>query len=373
MIPVVLTMAGSDSSAGAGIQADLKAISANGGYGASVICAITAQNTRGVTAAMELDLDLIRAQADAVFDDLSVAAVKTGMLASAPVIDTVAKALRDRRPLHYVLDPVMVSKTGFRLLRPEAVEALRELLLPLATLVTPNVHEAEVLTGLKVRTLAQAEAAGGLLVAAGARAVLVKGGHLEERSATDVLVTPEGAQAFPGERIRRAPHPRHRLHLLGRDRDPAGPRPDSRGRDRAGQGVRHRGDSRRASRGAGDRPDRPLLLSPAAGRVRALGGALGRYGPSPVKPVLGRLHVITDTVLQDRFSHVELARLAAFGGADAVQFREKRPWTTRALAETAAAMREALGAVCWWSTTESTWRRRSALAPYTWAATTSTW
>jgi hydroxymethylpyrimidine/phosphomethylpyrimidine kinase len=140
MVPIVLTIAGSDSSAGAGIQADLKAISANGGYGASVITAITAQNTRGVTAAVELDLDLIRAQADAVFGDLRVGAVKTGMLASAAVIETVAKVLRGHRPAHYVLDPVMVSKTGFRLLRPEAVAALGDALLPLATLVTPNVH-----------------------------------------------------------------------------------------------------------------------------------------------------------------------------------------------------------------------------------------
>ena len=199
MIPVVLTIAGSDSSAGAGIQADLKAISANGGYGASVITAITAQNTQGVTAAVELDLDLIRAQADAVFGDLRVAAVKTGMLASAGVIETVAKTLRDHRPPHYVLDPVMVSKTGFPLLRPEAVGALRETLLPLATLVTPNVHEARALTGLPVRTPAEAEAAGRQLVAAGAGAVLVKGGHLEERPATDVLVTREGVRVFPGE------------------------------------------------------------------------------------------------------------------------------------------------------------------------------
>jgi hydroxymethylpyrimidine/phosphomethylpyrimidine kinase len=199
MIPVVLTIAGSDSSAGAGIQADLKAISANGGYGASVITAITAQNTRGVTAAVEIDLDLIRAQADAVFGDLRVAAAKTGMLASAAVIETVAKALRDHRPPHYVLDPVMVSKTGFPLLRPEAVGALRETLLPLATLLTPNVHEARALTGLPVRTPAEAEAAGRQLLAAGAGAVLVKGGHLEERPATDVLVTPEGVRAFPGE------------------------------------------------------------------------------------------------------------------------------------------------------------------------------
>jgi hydroxymethylpyrimidine/phosphomethylpyrimidine kinase len=201
MIPVVLTIAGSDSSAGAGIQADLKAISANGGYGASVITAITAQNTRGVTAAAEVDLGLIRAQADAVFSDLWVAAVKTGMLASVGVIETVGKVLRDYRPPYYVLDPVMISKTGFRLLAADAVGALRDILLPLATLVTPNVHEAEALTGIRVRTPAEAEAAGRRLVAAGAAAVLVKGGHLEERRATDVLVTPSGVHVFPGEPI----------------------------------------------------------------------------------------------------------------------------------------------------------------------------
>jgi hydroxymethylpyrimidine/phosphomethylpyrimidine kinase len=201
MIPVVLTIAGSDSSAGAGIQADLKAISANGGYGASVITAITAQNTRGVTAAAEVDLGLIRAQADAVFTDLQVAAVKTGMLASVAVIETVAKVLRDYRPPYYVLDPVMVSKTGFPLLAPEAVGALRELLLPLATLVTPNVHEAQALAGAPVRTPAEAEAAGQRLVADGAAAVLVKGGHLAERQATDVLVTPAGVRVFPGEPV----------------------------------------------------------------------------------------------------------------------------------------------------------------------------
>jgi hydroxymethylpyrimidine/phosphomethylpyrimidine kinase len=204
MIPIVLTIAGSDSSAGAGIQADLKAISANGGYGASVITAITAQNTRGVTAAAEVDLDLIRAQADAVFDDLRVAAVKTGMLASAPVIETVAKVLRDHRPPHYVVDPVMISKTGFPLLRPEAISALAELLLPLASLVTPNIHEARTLTGLQVRTPADAAAAGRKLVDAGARAVLVKGGHLEEQRATDVLVTRAGVRVFPGEYVEAA-------------------------------------------------------------------------------------------------------------------------------------------------------------------------
>jgi hydroxymethylpyrimidine/phosphomethylpyrimidine kinase len=199
MIPIVLTIAGSDSSAGAGIQADLKAISANGGYGASVITAVTAQNTRAVTRAAAVDLALVRAQLDAVFDDLRVGAVKTGMLSSAGVIGVVARALREYGPPPYVLDPVMISKTGFPLLEPDAVAALCEELLPLAALVTPNVHEAEALTGLAVRTPEEAETAGRRLVERGAAAVLVKGGHLATGRATDVLVTPAGARVYPGE------------------------------------------------------------------------------------------------------------------------------------------------------------------------------
>ena len=201
MIPTVLTIAGSDSSGGAGIQADLKAIAANGGYGASVITAVTAQNTRGVTAAAEISLDLIRAQLDAVFEDLRVRAVKSGMLSSRGVIETVAAALRARQPPHYVLDPVMVSKTGFPLLQPDAVSAVRQSLMPLATLVTPNIHEAEVLTGIPVVTVADAAMAGRRLVEAGAAAVLVKGGHLAERPATDILVTREASEVFAGEAL----------------------------------------------------------------------------------------------------------------------------------------------------------------------------
>jgi hydroxymethylpyrimidine/phosphomethylpyrimidine kinase len=200
-LPVVLTIAGSDPSAGAGIQADLKAISANGGYGASVITAITAQNTRAVTAAAEVGLDLIRAQIAAVFEDLDVRAVKSGMLASRGVIEVVADELGRRRPRHYVLDPVMVSKTGFPLLEPEAVDALRRNLLPRATLVTPNTHEAEALAGFPVATLADAERAGRAIVEAGAPAALVKGGHLQDRPGTDVLVTAAGVEVIAGEHL----------------------------------------------------------------------------------------------------------------------------------------------------------------------------
>lgn len=192
----ILTIAGSDSSGGAGIQADLKAIAACGGYGASVITAITAQNTRGVIRAEAVSLEMVRAQLDAVLGDLDIAAVKSGMLATAEVIGVVAEALRGMKA-PYVCDPVMVAKGGHRLLEDAAVGAVIRDLLPLAAVVTPNVHEAAALTGMPVRTLADAEAAGRALLGMGARAALVKGGHLEEGTATDVLVTEAGARRFP--------------------------------------------------------------------------------------------------------------------------------------------------------------------------------
>ena len=202
---VVCSIAGSDSSGGAGIQADLKAISACGAYGATVITAITAQNTRGVHAAYELPVDLIEAQLDAVFDDLHPAAVKTGMLSSAGVVQTVARALRRRTELPFVLDPVMIAKSGHALLHPDAVACLRRDLLPLATLVTPNRHEAEALTGVSVRDAATAAAAARVLLADGCRAVLVKGGHLDTRAATDVLVSADGVMLFEAPRLE-TPH-----------------------------------------------------------------------------------------------------------------------------------------------------------------------
>lgn len=201
MRPVVLSIAGSDSSAGAGIQADLKAVEANGGYAATAITAITAQNTHGVRRSQRLDTDLIGAQIDAVFDDLPVAAVKTGMLADAEVITVVARALRERRPAHVVCDPVMLSKTGFALLDASAVAALREELLPLASLVTPNVAEAEALSGRTIRDEDDAREAGAALLGAGSGPVLVTGGHLSGRPACDVLVTADGHTLFEGEAV----------------------------------------------------------------------------------------------------------------------------------------------------------------------------
>ena len=199
MVPTVLTIAGSDSSGGAGIQADLKAVSACGGYAASVITAITAQNTRGVQAAEDLPVSLIRAQLDAVFGDLEIAAVKTGMLSSASIVEAVAAELARRRPPALVVDPVMISKTGYALLAEEAVEAVTSRLLPLATVVTPNVHEAQRLAGFEVRSVEDAERAGRAIRERGAAAVLVKGGHLEGAPGTDVLVTASGTERFEGE------------------------------------------------------------------------------------------------------------------------------------------------------------------------------
>ena len=176
---VALTIAGSDSGGGAGIQADLKTFAALGVHGTSAVTAITAQNTLGVTAVHEIPPAIVVAQIDAVAADLGVAAAKTGMLSSAPIIEAVAGALRAHGISLLVVDPVMVAKGGARLLRDDAVDALREVLLPLAAVVTPNLPEAEVLLGHPVETLAERHEAARDLVRMGARAAVVKGGHAE--------------------------------------------------------------------------------------------------------------------------------------------------------------------------------------------------
>lgn len=176
---IALTIAGSDSGGGAGIQADLKTFHAFGVFGTSVITAITAQNTLGVTAVHAIPLDVVRAQIDAVASDLPPAALKTGMLATGDLVRTVAAAIRDHGLAGYVLDPVMVSTSGHRLLDADAEETLARELLPLAALVTPNLHEARILTGKDVTTLDEMRRAARALVERGAGAALVKGGHLD--------------------------------------------------------------------------------------------------------------------------------------------------------------------------------------------------
>lgn len=199
--PVALTIAGSDSSGGAGIQADLKTFSALGVYGASVITAITAQNTRGVQAAAPVETGLVVQQMESVLADLSVCAIKTGMLHNESIIKAVCISLAGNK-IPLVVDPVMVATSGDRLLSEGAVYALRESLLPLATLVTPNLEEAAVLLGCPVATSLDAmETQAVQLLAMGCRAVLMKGGHLAQKRSADILVTSSTTHCFEYERV----------------------------------------------------------------------------------------------------------------------------------------------------------------------------
>jgi hydroxymethylpyrimidine kinase/phosphomethylpyrimidine kinase len=178
-LPVAMTIAGSDSGGGAGIQADLKTFAALGVHGTSAITAITAQNTLTVTEIHEVPVRVIRAQIDAVVDDIGVQSVKTGMLASAQIVEAVAEAIRERGLENVVVDPVMVAKGGARLLQSDAIAALYRHLIPLATVVTPNIPEAEVLLCRSLSTLDERRQAARDLVALGPRAAVVKGGHAD--------------------------------------------------------------------------------------------------------------------------------------------------------------------------------------------------
>lgn len=201
MTAIALTIAGSDSGGGAGIQADLKTFSALGVYGASAITAITAQNTLGVTAIETLSPGIVRAQIEAVLDDLKVNAIKIGMAANAATIEVIAATL-GRYGREVVLDPVMVATSRDRLLQDDAVDALRQLLVPLASLVTPNLPEAALLSGLPI---AEDEAAmtrqAERIMAAGARAVLIKGGHLKTEESVDLLFCGGRVHRFAARRV----------------------------------------------------------------------------------------------------------------------------------------------------------------------------
>ena len=189
--PVVLTIAGSDSSGGAGIQADLKTMSAIGVFGTSAITAITAQNTCEVRAIQGIEPDIVRQQIEAVLDDLPCTTVKLGMLYSRATIETIADCLQ-RYPLrNIVLDPVMVSTSGCRLIEEEAISAVKTLLLPQATVITPNIPEAEILSGLAIDSEKDMEKAANRLFQVGCRAVLVKGGHLNGAESCDILFMPD--------------------------------------------------------------------------------------------------------------------------------------------------------------------------------------
>jgi hydroxymethylpyrimidine/phosphomethylpyrimidine kinase len=194
-IPIALTIAGSDSSGGAGIQADLKTFHSFGVYGTSAITAVTAQNTLGVVGVHAIPLDQVRAQIEAVVSDLHPAACKTGMLATADLVATVAAEIRRHGLRNYVLDPVMVATSGDRLLAEDAVESVIRELLPLATLVTPNLHEAAILADMPVRSLVDMRIAAERIRRLGASAVLLKGGHLEHE-AVDILLDEHGERLW---------------------------------------------------------------------------------------------------------------------------------------------------------------------------------
>jgi hydroxymethylpyrimidine/phosphomethylpyrimidine kinase len=202
MTAIAVTIAGSDSSGGAGIQADLKTFGALGVYGASVIAALTAQNTLGVSAVHDVPAEFIRAQIDAVFSDLDVGAVKIGMVSRSRSIEEVASGLDRYRQRNVVLDPVMVATSGDRLLAPDAVDTLRHLLIPKALVLTPNLPEAAALLDAPVATEAAAMLDHGQrLLALGAKAVLIKGGHDTGAESIDLLIQRGGVQVFSAERI----------------------------------------------------------------------------------------------------------------------------------------------------------------------------
>ncbi len=202
----VLVIAGSDSGGGAGIQADIKTVTALGGYAATAITAVTVQNTLGVTGVHPIPLEVIAAQARAVLEDIGADAIKTGMLGDAAVVETVAAAIdlanKDGAgQIPVVVDPVMVAKGGAPLLAEAAIGAVKGLMIPRAALLTPNAPEAAALTGLTVETTDDLRRAGEALLSLGAKAVLMKGGHVAGERVVDVLMTAEGETTFEGERI----------------------------------------------------------------------------------------------------------------------------------------------------------------------------
>lgn len=196
----VLTIAGSDSSGGAGIQADLKTFSAHGVFGMSVITAVTAQNTQGVFGVQDISVEMIEKQLDAIFDDIKVDAIKIGMVSQIETIKAISKKLRQYNPKNVVVDPVMISKSGYDLLVPEAKEALISELLSLATIVTPNIPEAEVISEMSINSLKQMEEAAVKIHSLGAKNVLIKGGHMED-DATDILYDGNKFIYYKSERI----------------------------------------------------------------------------------------------------------------------------------------------------------------------------
>ena len=199
---VVLTLAGFDPSAGAGILADVKTMSAFGCYGVAAVTSLTLQNTQGVFGAYDQQREVVRGQLEPLFDDFNIAAVKTGMLPSVEVIQEVADVIRAKRIQNVVVDPVVRSTSGFDLIDDKALDALITRLIPLAAVVTPNAVEAERITGIHIEDVAAMEKAAADILALGPRAVLIKGGDVGTEKAADLLLDPEGSVIFSTERVR---------------------------------------------------------------------------------------------------------------------------------------------------------------------------
>lgn len=197
-----LTIAGSDSSGGAGIQADLKTFSAIGTYGMSVITAITAQNTKGVFQVEDLSKEIIKKQIEVVCDDIPPAAIKVGMVSSSEIILEIVNTLKKYNPSYLVVDPVMISKSGYSLLKPEAKKSLIENLIPISYIITPNTLEAEEITGTKISTIEDMKKAGEKILSMGPKYVLMKGGHLEG-DAVDLLIGKDVFEVYKSERLDR--------------------------------------------------------------------------------------------------------------------------------------------------------------------------
>ena len=197
----VLTIAGSDPSGGAGIQADLKSLSANGVFGMSVLTSITSQNTCGVSSVFHLPSTVIESQLDAIFSDIPVTTIKTGMLATSEIIRTVSKRLSTQKIEHLVVDPVMVAKGGHPLLQEEGISSLKSDLCAQAFLITPNIYEAQMLSGLTIHTIADARAAAKAIHQLGCQHVLIKGGHLQDQPGTDLLYDGRFFRMYKGEYI----------------------------------------------------------------------------------------------------------------------------------------------------------------------------
>ena len=274
-----LSIAGSDSSGGAGIQADLKAMTMNGVFAMTAITALTAQNTTGVQGIFEVTPEFLARQLDAVFTDIRPDAVKIGMVSSPALIETIGERLRHYRAENIVLDPVMVATSGARLIQPQAVETLTRVLMPLALLTTPNIPEAELLAGCPIDSPAAMERAATIIHDRYGCAVLLKGGH-RVNDANDLLCWDEGHPVVYGPAHRKPQHPRHRLHAFQRHRRQPGQGLSPGRVGGAGQRVPDRCAGRHAGPGSGQRPHESRLDAP--GQI-CPGGRITRRraGPGP--------------------------------------------------------------------------------------------